>query len=57
MTDPIPCPFCGCGQTMTWHIGHYSKPWIVECPRCLAAGPHAETEAEAIDRWNARPKE
>ena len=56
MTDPLPCPICGCSQIIAWHIGHYSQPWIVECPRCLAGGPHAETEVEAIDRWNVGAK-
>lgn len=49
-----PCPFCNCSQIMTWHIGHYDKPWVAECPRCLADGPHADTEKEAIELWNRR---
>ena len=57
MSVPIPCPFCGGDQTTTWHIGHYDKPWVVECWDCGAQGPHAETEAEAVDRWNERTKE
>ena len=52
-----PCPFCGGDQTTTWHIGHYIKPWVVECWDCNAQGPHAETEAEAVDKWNARAQE
>ena len=60
-TNPLPkakpCPFCKCDQPMTWHIGHYDKPWIVECPRCSAQGPHADTEKEAIELWNRRVKE
>ena len=46
------CPFCKCKHTMTWHIGHYNKPWVVECMECSAQGPHAETEEEAIELWN-----
>lgn len=48
------CPFCGCNKAMTWHIGHYDKPWVVECMDCSAQGPHAETEEEAIRLWNRR---
>ncbi len=51
------CPFCGCKQMMTWHIGHYDKPWIAECCRCQAQGPHADTEKEAIELWNRRVEE
>lgn len=52
-----PCLFCGCTQIMTWHIGHYDKPWVAECARCLADGPHADTEEEAIEKWNRRANE
>ena len=52
-----PCPFCKCNKTMTWHIGHYDKPWLVECMECSASGPHADTEEEAIELWNRRANE
>lgn len=52
-----PCPFCGGDQTTTWHIGHLINPWVVECWDCGARGPRAETEAEAVDKWNERAKE
>ena len=51
---PKPCPFCKCGKVMAWHIGHYDKPWVVECCQCQAQGPHADTEDEAFDLWNKR---
>ena len=54
MTKINPCPFCKCNQPMTWHIGHFDKPWIVECPKCSASEPHADTEKEAIELWNRR---
>lgn len=58
MSVPIPCPFCGGGQTTTWHIGHYIlNPWVAECWDCGARGPRAETEAEAVDKWNKRAQE
>lgn len=52
-----PCPFCKCDQTMTWHIGHFNKPWIVECYNCSASGPHGCDEKEAIELWNRRAGE
>lgn len=52
-----PCPFCKCSQIMTWHIGHYDKPWVAGCLGCLADGPHADTEEEAIEKWNRRVSE
>jgi len=61
MTEPLPflnpCPFCKKQAGITWHVGHYSQPWIVECSQCFAQGPHAETEREAILAWNAGAKE
>ena len=57
MTKPKPCPFCGCKQMMTWHIGHHDKPWLVECNECSANVPLADTEEEAIELWNRRVKE
>ena len=58
MTEELkPCPFCGCDQVLTWHIGHYDRPWVVECWRCQTQGPHAITEDVAIKLWNERVKE
>lgn len=54
MNVSIPCPFCGSKQTMTWHIGHFTKPWVVECCECGAQGPHAYDEQESIEKWNRR---
>ena len=57
-TNPLPpmntCPFCDWHITATWHIGHYNVPWIVECCKCGAQGPHGMTEREAIELWNRR---
>lgn len=54
MTEIKPCPFCKCNPLRAWRIGVYDKPWFVECPKCLASGPHAETEEDAIELWNMR---
>ena len=51
------CPFCGHDHSMVWHIGHLIKPWFVECTRCLATGPSADTEERAIELWNRRAEE
>lgn len=56
MTKLKRCPFCKSKHTMTWHIGHYDKPWLVECMECSANGPLAGTEKEAIKLWNKRVK-
>ena len=52
-----PCPFCGCNKAVTWHIGYRDLPWMVECMGCMAEGPWAKTEEEAIELWNMRVKE
>lgn len=57
MTDKKSCPFCGCNKAVTWHIGHRDLPWMVECMGCMAEGPWAKTEEEAIELWNRRVKE
>lgn len=49
-----PCPFCGKYQLMTWHVGHFTKPWVVECYQCGAQGPHGYDEEEAIELWDKR---
>lgn len=45
-----PCPFCG-GHNLQVHLVHLS----VECIDCYAAGPEANSRAEATAAWNARP--
>jgi len=50
----VPCPFCKCNKVTSWHIGHYDKPWVIECLKCSAQGPHADTEDEAFKLWNKR---
>ena len=54
MTELKPCPFCGCDKVMTWHVGHRDLPWMVECTGCMAEGPWAKTEKEAMELWNRR---
>ena len=57
MTEFTSCPFCGAKHPMTWHTGHFTKPWTVECRECRAAGPHGYDEKEAIELWNKRMKQ
>ena len=45
-----PCPFCG-GHNLQGHPIHLR----VECIDCYAEGPEANSRAEAIAAWNARP--
>ncbi len=49
-----PCPFCGYDLAITWHVGHFTKPWVVECCGCAAQGPHGYDEKEAVELWNKR---
>ena len=51
------CPFCGCGQMYTVCNVLHDKSWVVECCKCHAQGPHADTEKEALNLWNERVKE
>ena len=51
------CPFCGCGQMYTVCNALHDKSWVVECCKCHAQGPHADTEKEALNLWNERVKE
>ena len=44
------CPFCG-GHNLQVHSIHLR----VECIDCYAEGPEANSRAEAIAAWNARP--
>ena len=46
-----PCPFCKGDSKTAWRMGDH---WRVQCDRCLAYGPAAPTEAEAIRLWNGR---
>lgn len=57
MIDFKPCPFCGYDRMMMRYVGHFVKPWVVECGRCSASGSYAYDEKEAIELWNKRVKE
>jgi hypothetical protein len=48
-----PCPFCRCAQLWMWDKGVPGK-FAVACsnPDCAATGPVAETERDAVARWN-----
>ncbi len=43
----LPCPFCGSPGVAV--VGSF-----VRCGTCGAAGPFGNSEAEAVERWNAR---
>ena len=52
--NAVYCPFCGHHKVISWHMGCYDKPWFVECMKCGARGPLADSEGEAVDIWNVR---
>jgi Lar family restriction alleviation protein len=43
-----PCPFCGSSN-----VGAYQKSFV-QCRNCIATGPMADDEQEAIGLWNTR---
>lgn len=47
-----PCPFCGNKNVCVRGIGVK----FVTCGLCLTFGPMVDTEAKAIERWNAAPR-
>lgn len=51
----LPCPFPReDGSPCGWQPGiPPATSEFVYCMRCGASGPHCETRAEAISRWNA----
>lgn len=55
----LSCPFCNAadyavGTTQSYNLANEPKDWMVECSECAGFGPTADTEAEAITRWNTR---
>lgn len=49
MTELLPCPFCN-GST---HLSDTGVQWVV-CNDCSTEGPVADTEQDAIAKWNTR---
>ncbi len=58
MSDPTlhPCPFCGSDDVGICHV--VDQPSRVECWKCHAEGPPADSSKDpgdlAVERWNAR---
>ena len=46
------CPFCGGKVRLAQAVAHY-----VMCPECMAFGPTANDDEEAIKLWNTRKGE
>jgi Lar family restriction alleviation protein len=49
-----PCPFCGYMNDKSFTYAKSNKGVAVFCINCLAFGPVAETEEEAMVAWNKR---
>lgn len=47
------CPFCGAPQAYL-HLGKSVRDIQVRCGKCGAEGPSAQTNEDAIERWNKR---
>jgi hypothetical protein len=48
-----PCPYCGSGAEVCYLGDGHSKPYAVECKRCLACGPFEIDAFRATMKWNA----
>ena len=51
MKELLPCPFCGKADELKEEVE--AGCWI-ECQRCMAAGPAAETMEGGRENWNRR---
>ena len=51
--DPAACPWCA--STDDAEVVKFGCSWAIVCDGCGAQGPHADTEAGAIELWNGRP--
>ena len=49
-----PCPFPSCGSKNCL-VDRAGLFWV-KCPECLTSGPALGTRTEAIDAWNALPR-
>ena len=55
MTEPLPCPFCGCTEYNIVEKDLDFVTIIVNCSGCGASGPDfSPTEEEANAIWNKR---
>ena len=55
MSDELKsCPWPECGNSIAIALekGFLDYGYYVFCPLCAAAGPAAQTEAEAVRLWN-----
>jgi hypothetical protein len=52
MTKAKPCAFCGGYNTYVYPRA--VSLYVVACNDCLAEGPEASTEADAITAWSIR---
>ena len=49
---PHPCWFCRSRKVDVDCLEVDDPYWYVSCPRCFATGPEADTQADAIEKWN-----
>ena len=47
-----PCPFCGSGTIVALHVA--GSIGLLQCTTCQAQGPIGQTEAAAVQAWQAR---
>jgi len=54
LTEPLPCPFCGCSDIDLMNDVEFDEFFYCACSKCLAESGMGDTEKEAIDVWNKR---
>ena len=65
MSELLPCPFCGNDGSgpiedalhITFSEHDWRSPsWSVQCDKCTATIGYFESEDEAVEAWNTRPR-
>lgn len=55
MDTIVPCIFCQNGEMALWDYNvqnSLDSSYSVYCPKCLARGPKAPTQSDAVAMWN-----
>lgn len=54
-TEFLPCPFCGHTEYEP-EISIECRTYTASCGYCGASAEYGESQQDAIDNWNTRPK-
>jgi Lar family restriction alleviation protein len=53
-TSIKPCPFCNSQDPEKYSLQEFGQTRQIVCMTCGSFGPVAPTDAEALEKWNAR---